>query len=534
MTRELEVWGIVEGQVVNGIIDELSYQNPDVGAEEKGATVIHGGGGVTSQQRTKGRKRKKQRETDDGEKVATVASQKKMHDYLSPATTNGKANEKGNAEGRTFSQIGTSIEDRMRAATDATPKPCQWEEEEEQRELTAAKPYIRKQQQQDPEELPKIYLTDVKTRTAKSLPSALAFRPTEMQLQLYYWMVESMARGQVPLQVLLDRYDLDGDAVFSDTFIAQVGTLDDEWFDEDGEEEESTTRREATVSADTIPSSQPSSSLAVLLRHNNLHRLWGLMLQQFRRTFFSFSSDPHSAATNTAAEPLPHQCHPPHPESEPKSEAEAEPTFLLSPILTALYVHPPPPPAAAASPSSSSSSQEPSPTSSSSNASNHNKNTNNSSSCSSSTTRGVVLGTKSIQYSRQQLSSYLRDQLDWWMGRRRVRGVNGGNSQIDIIHHHHHHIININININNNNNNNLSSLSSSPTTTTTLLAEEVGMKCSRCEFRNRDSEPEPGPGPGPEPREAAGGGGGGCWWINGLERLMLFEQQKKKKKNNSD
>ncbi|KAJ6287038.1 exonuclease V [Bipolaris maydis] len=35
LTRELEVWGVLEGQVVNGIIDELSYQCPDAAFEEQ-------------------------------------------------------------------------------------------------------------------------------------------------------------------------------------------------------------------------------------------------------------------------------------------------------------------------------------------------------------------------------------------------------------------------------------------------------------------------------------------------------------------
>jgi exonuclease V len=35
LTRELEVWGIIEGQVVNGVIDELSYACPDSALEER-------------------------------------------------------------------------------------------------------------------------------------------------------------------------------------------------------------------------------------------------------------------------------------------------------------------------------------------------------------------------------------------------------------------------------------------------------------------------------------------------------------------
>jgi exonuclease V len=35
LTRELEVWGVIEGQVVNGVIDEVSYNCPDSNLEEK-------------------------------------------------------------------------------------------------------------------------------------------------------------------------------------------------------------------------------------------------------------------------------------------------------------------------------------------------------------------------------------------------------------------------------------------------------------------------------------------------------------------
>lgn len=35
LTRELEVWGVIEGQVVNGVIDELSYECPDPVFEEQ-------------------------------------------------------------------------------------------------------------------------------------------------------------------------------------------------------------------------------------------------------------------------------------------------------------------------------------------------------------------------------------------------------------------------------------------------------------------------------------------------------------------
>ena len=36
LTRELEVWGVVDGELVNGVIDELSYVCPDKDLEEEG------------------------------------------------------------------------------------------------------------------------------------------------------------------------------------------------------------------------------------------------------------------------------------------------------------------------------------------------------------------------------------------------------------------------------------------------------------------------------------------------------------------
>lgn len=35
LTRELEIWGVLEGQVVNGVIDEVSYECPDPALEER-------------------------------------------------------------------------------------------------------------------------------------------------------------------------------------------------------------------------------------------------------------------------------------------------------------------------------------------------------------------------------------------------------------------------------------------------------------------------------------------------------------------
>lgn len=40
MTRELEVWGIIDGQIVNGVIDELSYICPDRELEEASSPTV--------------------------------------------------------------------------------------------------------------------------------------------------------------------------------------------------------------------------------------------------------------------------------------------------------------------------------------------------------------------------------------------------------------------------------------------------------------------------------------------------------------
>ena len=61
MTRELEVWGVIDGLVVNGVIDELSYICPDrelEEAEEKGKAI----------------------------KVVPAADQATITDFLGPAT----------------------------------------------------------------------------------------------------------------------------------------------------------------------------------------------------------------------------------------------------------------------------------------------------------------------------------------------------------------------------------------------------------------------------------------------------------------
>jgi exonuclease V len=77
MTRELEVWGLVEGHVVNGVIDHLNYENPDPEFEDE----------VRSSQEAS------QGDARDQQKITTFfhSSSKPDHDkiYLTDVKTTG-------------------------------------------------------------------------------------------------------------------------------------------------------------------------------------------------------------------------------------------------------------------------------------------------------------------------------------------------------------------------------------------------------------------------------------------------------------
>lgn len=197
LTRELEIWGTIDGLVVNGVIDELSYICPDADLEE----------------------------TLEGPdlKNALPSDQATISDFFKVA-----------AKGSTLKEA-TRIKRRTQTK--------------------------------------KVYLCDVKTRGVKSLPSGAAFRPTKMQLMLYHNLLSALATNTVDFSVFTDRYGLDPTKVFSDAFITQVGSLNDEFFD-------------AETSPDPNTNSPPSSqnSLDVLLAHSTLATLWELMIQEFQIT----------------------------------------------------------------------------------------------------------------------------------------------------------------------------------------------------------------------------------------------------------
>ncbi|KAK5072113.1 hypothetical protein LTS08_000791 [Lithohypha guttulata] len=293
-TRELEIWGTVGGELVNGIIDELSYECPDPKHEESLKTK--------------------------GQPISELP------------------------------EYQTSITEYLLA------KP----------EKAANGPQKLKAQQ----EQQWIYLTDVKTRATPTLPTGSSLRPVIVQLHLYHHMLENLAQGNFSLDQLTERYKLDPNATFSDSFLAQLGNLNQEVFSQES--------RDEGTSTDPPPSSQ--DSMDVLLRHNNLSTLWEYMMQQFRQTFLLETDQ--ETTTQTALEPPSSQLStsdlPPPP---------AQPTRLSS-LLTASYLsstykHTPPSPG---------SSQR-------------------------------ILGHKSFQFNPAFLRTYLSESLPWWRGEREAHGV---------------------------------------------------------------------------------------------------------------
>ena len=200
MTREFEVWGIVDGLVINGVIDELSYICPDRDLEEEvTARTAH----------------------EKVDKNVAPADQSKITSFLkSPSGQQG---------------VLKSLRS-MRKKTD------------------------------------KIYLTDVKTRGVKSVPKGASFRPTLMQLMLYHLMLSDLATNKINADVLFNRYELNQTANFSDSFVAQLGSLNETFYD---------APTEPSQLSDSIPGQDP---MQLLLDHNSLRSLWNLMIQEFQNT----------------------------------------------------------------------------------------------------------------------------------------------------------------------------------------------------------------------------------------------------------
>ncbi|CAE6999461.1 hypothetical protein PTNB73_03856 [Pyrenophora teres f. teres] len=147
LTRELEVWGVIEGQVVNGVIDELSYECPDAEFEE-------------------------QLEKSKAEKSGGIVP-------LPPG------------------QIG--ISEAFAKASKAQDTTMESDHQ--------------------------VYIADVKTRGANSLPKGAALRPTWMQLMIYRKLLESLSLNTIDAETVLLRYDLRPLEPFTHVFLQEISDM---------------------------------------------------------------------------------------------------------------------------------------------------------------------------------------------------------------------------------------------------------------------------------------------------------------------
>lgn len=163
MTRELEVWGVLNGEVVNGIIDEINTVCSDEEAEQ--AMLQR-----EEEARTGGQKSK-----------PLEAGQKTLTGFLKD------------------SQNAQILEAHFRGTPSSSHE----------------------------EAPPTFYISDIKTRQSKSLPpNGSPSNPVYMQLMLYRRLLASIAGNETPAHKVFERYNLDQHANFSDTFIAEISQLD--------------------------------------------------------------------------------------------------------------------------------------------------------------------------------------------------------------------------------------------------------------------------------------------------------------------
>ncbi|OGM48589.1 hypothetical protein ABOM_002476 [Aspergillus bombycis] len=328
MTRELEVWGLVDGELVNGVIDQLSYECPDPDLEATAASYYA---------------------DVEASRAVLPEYQMSLSDYLLSPSQGGKRlsdlSWNGGQED-SLDDSGVGSESSSEAFS-----------------------------------LPRIYMTDVKTRASASVPTvkSSSFRPTLLQLQMYYHMLNRLATSDdVSIELLASRYGLDPSRTFTDAFIAEVGGLNDQFFDTLSSQEsdpdfiltpEDAAGRRALHGADSAPpGSQDSTS--ILLAHNNLASLWKLMKDQLRLTFLP----PAHSTPVSVAPSIPSEFQP--------GLLEPYPT-VLSPLLTARYL------------SSAPTTEE----------------------------QSRVLGSRSFLFDPTTLTAYLADQMEWWRGERNPRGV---------------------------------------------------------------------------------------------------------------
>ncbi|GAB1743455.1 hypothetical protein NU219Hw_g9284t1 [Hortaea werneckii] len=212
MTREMEVWGVVEGEVVNGIIDQITTTSPD---EIMEAQMLEEAENAKSGSANRGKKRK-----------PLSSDQRTLTDYMTSSQTGSILESGKGLEG----WLGTLHE-----------RPTN------------------------------VYLIDVKTRQSKSLPpQGSQTRPTYYQLMMYHRLFSTLATNGVDAERVFNRYRVEPDRTFSDTFIAQMSTFD--------------TGTDVDLAEDEwVPHDAFQDSVSEILAHNTLAALWSLMMQEFQK-----------------------------------------------------------------------------------------------------------------------------------------------------------------------------------------------------------------------------------------------------------
>ncbi|KAK3672178.1 hypothetical protein LTR78_007931 [Recurvomyces mirabilis] len=220
MTREMEVWGVVEGEVVNGVVDQITTTCPDVEAEGRMLEDAEGG------------------REDSGKVKALEQDQRTLTQYFAgPQQVSILEKSGSRLEQNGGAWLGTLQEERERPTT--------------------------------------FYIVDVKTRQSKTLPpSGSQTRPTHYQLMMYHRLFTDLASNSVPADRIFARYDVDPNLPFSDTFIAQMSSLS-------LEAEDIPSAGTEAWDAPSQASSRAQDPLDVLLAHNTLTTLWTLMIQKY-------------------------------------------------------------------------------------------------------------------------------------------------------------------------------------------------------------------------------------------------------------
>ena len=190
-TRELAIWGLVGGEVVGGVIDQVSFDSTD--------PVLEGKTVASKNAQMPGKNALKVGQTtlsgflqvQGGQNIDSAMGARGARQQLQP----------------TFSQLPATA-DPNSSSLPSTADPGS-----------------------SPSEARKLYITDIKTRTAASLPRGASFTPTKLQLMLYHRLLSSLLSGGFDFEQVTKHYGLNYHAPFSDGFIQQIAIMRPEHLD---------------------------------------------------------------------------------------------------------------------------------------------------------------------------------------------------------------------------------------------------------------------------------------------------------------